>query len=74
MDMEKKKRFSTLVAEMEIEPIYIFSLITVLCHSAGTSFASTLSIKKFPSFCLSGNNEVFVVKSILEKPGLSLLK
>lgn len=74
MDMEKRKRFSTLVVGLEIESICIFSLVTVLCHSTGTSFASTLSIKKFPSFCLSGKDEVFVVKPVLQKQGLNLPK
>lgn len=51
INMEKRKRFSTLAGSRVRNRTYLYLwLITVLCHSTGTSFASTLSIKRSPLF------------------------
>lgn len=49
MDMEKRKRISTLLTDLEIEPICVFQLIVILTYSTDTSFAS-LSIRKLALF------------------------
>lgn len=75
ISMEKRKRFSTLAGSRVRNRTYLYLwLITVLCHSTGTSFASTLSIKKSPLFFLSGKDDVFIVKSLLQRQGLGFLK
>lgn len=63
MDMEKRKRISTLVTDLEIEPICVFQLTVILTYSTDISFASTLSIKKLALFCLRGKDAMFFCKN-----------
>lgn len=75
INMEKRKRFSTLAGSGVRNRTYLYLwLITVFSHSSGTSFASTLSIKKSALLFLSGKDDVFIVKSLLQRQGLDLLK
>lgn len=73
MDMEKGKRISTLVTDLEIEPVCVFQLIVILILVM-LPLLLLFFVKKLALFCLAGKDAMFIVTTLIHKQGPDLLK